>query len=136
MRYANGVLLKLEDGGQPGGGTFMGDGGTIIMDRNFLKSDPAEIVQEATKDRQFAGGDNIREHLANWVQCIKSREMPIADVEIGHRSATLCHLGNIARWTGRKLQWDPDAEQFVGDDEANALLSRSQRAGYEIPDVG
>ena len=60
--------------------------------------------------------------------------MPVADVEIGHRSTTVCHLGNIARWTGRKLQWDPDQEQFVGDAEANQLLFRSQRQGFEIPD--
>ena len=135
MRYANGVLLKLEDGGQRGGGTFIGDKGKIIIDRNYLKSDPAEIVVEAERGKQFAPGDNIRDHLANWVQCIKSRQQPIADVEIGHRSATVCHLGNIARWAGRKLQWDPDKEQFVGDDAANKFLERPQRSGFEIPNV-
>ena len=60
--------------------------------------------------------------------------MPVADVEIGHRSATVCHLGNIARWTGRKLQWDSVSEQFVGDAEANQFLVRKQRPGFEIPD--
>ena len=135
MRYANGVILKLEDIPQRGGGQFIGDQGTIIIDRNYLKSDPAEIVIEATKGQTFAGGDNIADHLANWVACIKSREMPVADVEIGHRSTTVCHLGNIARWTGRRLQWDPDKEQFVGDEEANKLLVRPQRAGFEIPDL-
>ena len=96
MRYANGVIVKLEDNGQRGGGRFIGDKGTIIIDRNYLKSDPAEIVIEATKDMEFAGGDNIADHQANWIACIKSREMPVADVEIGHRSTTVCHLGNIA----------------------------------------
>ena len=134
MRYANGILLKLDDGGRRGGATFIGDKGTIVIDRNYLKSDPAEIVSEATKGMRFAGGDNIRDHQRNWVECIKSREMPIADVEIGHRSATVCHLGNIARWAGRKLQWDPEKETFVGDDQANKLIARQQRKGYEIPD--
>ena len=134
MRYANGVIVKLEDNGQRGGGQFIGDKGTIIIDRNYLKSDPADIVIEATKGQQYGGGDNIADHLANWVECIKSRELPVADVEIGHRSTTVCHLGNVARWAGRKLQWDPEQEQFVGDDDANQLLSRPQRQGYEIPD--
>ncbi len=135
MRYANGIVLQLNNGGQRGGGRFIGDKGTLIMDRNYIKSDPAEIVIEATKGKRFEGGDNIKDHLANWVTCIKSRQMPIADVEIGHRSATVCHLGNIARWTGRKLQWDPEKEEFVGDEEANKLVARQQRQGYEIPDV-
>lgn len=135
MRYANGIIMKLENGGQRGGGKFIGEKGSITMDRNYLRSDPAEIVIEASKGIRFPGGDNIGGHLANWVECIKSREKPIADVELGHRSATVCHLGNIARWTGRKLRWDPDAEQFIGDENANKLVSRKQRAGYEIPDV-
>ncbi len=134
MRYANGVIVKLEDNGQRGGGQFIGDKGTIIIDRNYLKSDPADIVIEATKGQQYGGGDNIADHLANWVECIKSRELPVADVETGHRSTTVCHLGNVARWAGRKLQWDPEQERFVGDDDANQLLSRPQRQGYEIPD--
>ncbi len=103
MRYANGILVKLEDGGRRGGATFIGDKGTIVIDRNYLRSDPVDIVREAKRGKRFAPGDNIRDHLANWVECIKSREKPIADVEIGHRSATVCHLGNIARWTGRQL---------------------------------
>jgi hypothetical protein len=135
MRYAHGVLVKMDVKDQRGGGTFIGDKGSISIDRNYLKSDPAEIVIEAERGRRFAPGDNIRDHLANWVECIKSRQQPIADVEIGHRSATVCHLGNIARWAGRKLQWDPDQEKFVGDDEANQYLERPQRAGFEIPNV-
>ena len=125
--------MKLEDIGQRGGGRFIGEKGTLILDRNFLKSDPPEIVADAIKGGDFRTPDDTGAHLANWIACIKSREMPVADVEIGHRSTTVCHLGNIARWTGRKLQWDPDREQFVGDDEANKLLWRTQRQGFEIP---
>ena len=63
---------------------------------------------------------------------MKSREKPICDVEIGHRSATVCHLGNIAVRLGRKLTWDAAKEQFVGDDEANTWLSRPSRAPWVL----
>jgi hypothetical protein len=59
----------------------------------------------------------------------------VADVEIGHRSISVCHLGNIAREVGRKLKWDPAKEVFVGDEEANRLLERPRRKGYELPAV-
>ena len=72
--------------------------------------------------------------MQNWFDSIRSREKTIADVEIGHRSAIICHLGNIARWVGRKLRWDPKTETFPGDDEANAYLDRPRRKGYELPD--
>jgi hypothetical protein len=57
----------------------------------------------------------------------------VADVEIGHRSVTVCHLANITRAIGRPLRWDPKAEQFIGDDEANAMLDRPRRTGFELP---
>ena len=129
FRYANDVVVKLEDKGQRGGGKFIGEKGTITLDRDYLKSDPPEIVADALKGGDFRTPHDTGAHLANWIACIKSREMPVADVEIGHRSTTVCHLGNIARWTGRKLQWDPDQEQFVGDDA-------SQPAGGSTPTHG
>jgi predicted dehydrogenase len=134
FRYANDVVVRLENIGQRGGGQFIGQDGRITLDRGYLASDPPEIVAEATKQGEFSTADNTDTHLANWIHCIKTRELPVADVEIGHRSATVCHLGNIARWTGRRLHWNPDQEQFVDDAEANALVSRSQRAGFEIPE--
>ena len=60
----------------------------------------------------------------------QSRELPNADVEIGHRSISVCHLVNITRELGRKLQWNPATEQFVGDDAANQSLDRPKRAGF------
>lgn len=72
-------------------------------------------------------------HMQNWFDCIRSREKPVADVEIGHRSATVCHLGNIARWTGKRLAWDPVKELF-DDAEANKYLDRARRKGYELPE--
>ncbi|HQA00512.1 MAG TPA: gfo/Idh/MocA family oxidoreductase, partial [Phycisphaerae bacterium] len=68
----------------------------------------------------------------NWIECIKTRQRPICDVEVGHRSATVCHLGNIAMQLGRPLKWDPVKEQFIDDDAANALLSRPMRAPWHL----
>ena len=74
-------------------------------------------------------------HYQNFVDCIKSRkhDQLIADVEEGHRSALLCHLANISYRTGRRLEFDPKTETFPNDAEANQLLGREYRAGYELP---
>jgi predicted dehydrogenase len=131
FRYANGVTVKT-GAGSVCGAIFLGDEGKITIDCDKFSSDPPEIAQEPIGDSEIhlPVSDN---HLQNWFDCIKSREKPIADVEIGHRSAILCHLGNVARWLGRKLQWDPATETFPGDDEANAHLDRPRRKGFELP---
>lgn len=72
---------------------------------------------------------------SNWLACIKSRQRPNADIEIGHRSATVCHLGNIARWTNRKLRWDPIQEHFLADAEADRYLDRPRRKPYVLPET-
>ena len=132
-RYANGVTLKL-DNGNPGGGIFVGDKGKIEIFRSRVTSNPAELVKEPIRDDEIRLYES-NNHMANWLECVKSRERPIADVEIGHRSATVCHLGNIARWTGRRLRWDPEKEIFPDDAEANKLLDRPRRKGYEFPAI-
>jgi len=74
-------------------------------------------------------------HYRNFLDCVKSRKEPAAPVEIGHRSASLCHLGNIAMLLKRKVHWDPDREQFIGDDEASKMLTRPMRAPWALPAV-
>ena len=74
-------------------------------------------------------------HHRDWLNCIRTRKRPICDVEIGARSVTVCHLGNLAYWYGRKLRWDPQNWQFIGDDEANTWLDRQQRDPWQLPDV-
>ena len=76
-----------------------------------------------------------KNHHQNWLECIKTRQTPNADVEIGHRSISVCHLLNITRELGRKLQWDPKAETFIGDAEASTYLSRPRRKGFELPTI-
>ena len=73
-----------------------------------------------------------RDHWDDWLRAIRTRGRPICDVDIGHRSATVCHLGNIAIQLGRKLQWDPAAERFVADDAADRLLSRPMRSPWSL----
>ena len=71
--------------------------------------------------------------MQNFFDCVASRKDPIMKVNSGHRVAALCHLGNIARWLGRRLKWDPQKEVFPGDDEANRYLDAPKRKGYELP---
>ena len=129
FRYGSGTVLRLENGPE-GGAIFIGEKGRITVDRGRFWGDPAEVAPEATEQSRRGGQDR---HLENWFECMKSRKLPAADVEIGHRSTTLCHLGNMARSLGRKLRWDPEKEEFPGDPEANGLLDRTRRRGYELP---
>jgi predicted dehydrogenase len=130
MRYANGVVIEPGDA-RMGGAIFVGKKGRVTINRGICESDPEELAIEALRDRPANFNDN---HLKNWLDCIKSRAKPVADVEIGHRSATVCHLGNIARWTGRKLRWNPVKELFVGDQGANQYLDRERRKPWAAPE--
>ena len=134
FKYEGGILLKLDGKGPAGGALFVGDKGEILVDRGKYEAKPPEIATEPAR-----GGEIKLEvstnHMQNWFDCIRTRAKPIADVEIGHRSATVCHLGNIARWTGRKLQWSPEREKFIGDEDANAYLDRPRRHPYELPEM-
>lgn len=133
FRYANGVTVKM-DNGNPGGAIFIGDKGKIEIFRGRVTSNPDDVVKQpiGDDDLHLYKSDN---HMRNWLDCIKNREMPIADVEIGHRSSTVCHLINIARWMGRRLKWDPEKECFPDDAEANALVDRPRRKPYELPET-
>lgn len=133
FRYANGILVKL-DNGSAAGAIFLGDKGKVVVDNNKFLCEPAELAQESARegDVRLEVSDD---HFQNWFDCIRSRRRPIADVEIGHRSAVICHLANIARWLGRKLRWDPQKEIFLGDEQANGYLEREQRKPYQLPKV-
>ena len=92
-------------------------------------------------DPQAPRGANHYAHCRNWLECIKDRRTPHADVEIGHRSATVCHLMNIARLvsermdqTGQRMQWDPQGERFTNCEWGNHYLDRPRRNAYHLPD--
>ncbi|MBN2292517.1 MAG: Gfo/Idh/MocA family oxidoreductase [Pirellulales bacterium] len=147
-RYANGIQVDLElkeKHGPDCGAVFAGENGKLEINRNKITSNPKSIAAELLKtinveQQERTWSDKTAlwqagDHLKNWLDCIVSRRTPNADVEIGHRSITVCHLVNIAREVGRKITWDPVKEQIVGDEEANKLVNRSRRKGFELPDV-
>ncbi|MCC6127373.1 MAG: Gfo/Idh/MocA family oxidoreductase [Pirellulales bacterium] len=132
FRYADGPVVKMVTHPQNAGGVFIGEKGQILLDRNKYQVDPVELdAQPADHKLPFT----LTPHFQNWFDCMRTRQRPVADVEIAHRTATLCHLGNIVRWVGRKLTWDPVQEIFPGDDEANKYLSRPMRKPYQLPEV-
>lgn len=146
MRYANGVEVRfvLEEGRGPAGGAiFVGERGKLEINRNKFTSNPPEIAAELLKqvdvtEEERKWSDELalwqaRWHMQNWIDCIRTRELPVADVEIGHRSISVCHLANITRQVGRRLKWDPAKELFLNDDEANRHVDRPRRQGYELP---
>ena len=144
MRYADGTqLLFTLDRGPMGGAVFVCEKGKLEINRNKFTSNPREIAEELLKKVNVAEEERkwsdelalwqARWHMQNWIDCIRTREMPVADVEIGHRSISVCHLANIVRRVGRKLRWDPQTETFPDDIEACAMVSRPRRKGYELP---
>ena len=138
MKYKNGIEVHYElEKGPHGGGIFAGTDCKIEINRNKFNTNPKDFVKDAPDPAAAqvweGAGWIARPHMQNWLDCIKTREKPNADVEIGHRSISVCHLANIAREIGRKLKWDPNTETFPGDEEANTYLSRPRRKGYELP---
>jgi len=140
FRYANGVTVSLElSQGPMGGAIFVGENGKIEINRNKFTTNPKDLIKELPRQEDIdKWRDEValwqaRYHMENWLDCIATRQLPVADVEIGHRSISLAHLANITREIGRKLRWDPQAEQFLDDDEANTYVERPRRKGYELP---
>jgi hypothetical protein len=139
MRYHNGALVSLEQAiindHQQLGAIFIGSKGRMQIVRGDFNTDMASLKKGAPDVTKEGPGECVF-HLNNFFDCVKSRKAPNADVEIAQRSTTVCLLVNICRDMGRKLKWDPAAEKFEGDDEANKLLSRPRRKGFELPSIG
>jgi predicted dehydrogenase len=142
MKYANGALVKLHGAKRPWdtkaglpdlGAIFTGEKGRIEIARGVVTAEPKELLQGIPPNSPCCAPKESVDHLKNFFECLRTRNLPNADVEIGHRSTTVCHLVNICRDVKRKLTWDPVKEQFVGDEEANKMLSRPRRKGYELP---
>lgn len=129
-KYANGVVMYH---GGANSIKFTGADGWVEVSRSAIKSSPESVINEpfGPKDVQVGVPEG---HAENWLNCIRSRKLPVADVEIGCRSVTVCHLGNLAYWNKRPLKWDPEKEQFVGDAEANTWLDRPKRAPWKLPE--
>ena len=131
LLFANGV--EMFHGG-PSGCTFEGTAGKLSIDRGRLTTEPASILKEPIGEKDFHVPRN-KGHHRDWVDCIRSRQRPIAPVEAGARTATICHLINLAYWNHRKLHWDPQNWKFTGDAEANTWLDRTRRDPWQLPGV-
>jgi predicted dehydrogenase len=134
-RYANGVVMTCKPGNPSI--KFIGTDGWV---GNTGWRGPVQASSKETLASKI-GPDELRlytnpkgEH-DDFLQCVKSRKDPYFPVDIGHRVCTVCHLANIAIKVGRKLKWDPAAEQFIGDDAANAMLDRKRRDPWQLPKV-
>ncbi len=130
-RYSNGVTVVRDDDMKYKSILFTGTEGEIEVSREFIDAKPQSLL------REHIGPEKIhlyksRNHYANWLECIRSRQKAICDAEVGCRSATVCHLGIIATRLGRPLKWDPAAERFIGDGEADRMLSRPMRSPWKL----
>ena len=145
--YASGVHMIVSRE-FPNGIRFEGTEGWIFVSRGnetVTASDPQSRLKDeqalAASDPRIItsviGADEVHlyestDHHGNWLECVRTRRQPISPAEVAHRSCTACLLHHIAMKLNRRLTWDPGKERFVGDDQANAMLSRPQRAPYVL----
>jgi predicted dehydrogenase len=131
-KYANGIVMY--HGGLEGYGfgvVFVGTNGKVCVDRGRFKTEPESLAEEKI-DTLPVKLYKCNNHYKDFIDAIQSRKPPICDVEVGARSVTVCHLGNLAYWNKRPLKWDPKKEQFVGDAEANKWLDNEKRGLWKV----
>ncbi len=132
--YADGVTMRMRtrtDGVYDGNIIFYGDKGTLDVSRSKLKANPEGLLKEVIGDGEVRLYRS-RDHFENWIGCVKTRQAPVSDLAIGHKTTNLCNIGNIAMLVQRKLAWDPVNERFAGDEMANRLLARPMRGPWSL----
>ena len=143
--YLNGVTM-ITSGGFPNGIRYEGSEGWIFVSRGEYSATASDPVSKNKSSKALDASDpkilnsvikaneihlyQIDNQHGNWLDCIKTRKTPISPVEIGHRACSVCLITHISMKLGRKLQWNPETELFTNDEEANKMLSRSQRFPY------
>jgi len=137
LKFDNGSKMIVQHG--PGNGIlFEGEKEHIFVNRGSLKGNLAENMPADLKEKidaelpKLYKGMPFSGHMGNFFDCVRERKEPVSDVFTHHRELSSCHMCNIAMLLKRKLKWDPAKEVFIGDDEANALLSRPQRSPYQF----
>jgi len=133
-KYTNGITVTVKSPGKPGGIRFECEKGVLNVNRGRLDTEPEDLLAQAPQETAVKLYVSEHHHR-NWLDCIKSRKLPICDVAIGHRSATVCHLGNIAVRTGKKVTWDPTKEEIVGDAELAKWTNKPYRAPWKLPEA-
>jgi predicted dehydrogenase len=102
------------------------------LDRIFAMEQPPKEVKYRAERKSFNGSDATAAHAQNFIGYVRSRETPFADAEVGHRSTSACLIGNIAYKTGKKLKWNSETEDFVGEPEASRMLKRIARKPWDL----
>ena len=128
-RYPSGVEMIFEEGKWPLHVRFVGTEGEVYVDDdgNF-EAKPESLIA----GRKFEKGYPQANHVRDFLDCVKTRRRPIAPAEGAHRANSICQVANICLQLGRKLQWNPAQERFVGDPEADRLLSRAYREPWRL----
>jgi predicted dehydrogenase len=132
--YANGVKLictTRSDDANAGKIRFEGSDGWVFVNRSRIDAHPKSILSSTIGPNE-THMYNSTDHSQDFLDCVKLRKEPVTGAEIGHRSASLCHLGNIATLLGRKLKWNPEKELFINDTTAARMLTRSMRSPWRI----
>ncbi|HZJ44340.1 MAG TPA: Gfo/Idh/MocA family oxidoreductase [Pyrinomonadaceae bacterium] len=145
--YANGVKMIVSTE-LPNGIKFEGSKGWIFVSRGNESVTSSDPVAKLKDPQALAASDpaiitsvigpnethlyESKEHHGNWLECVRNRKIPIAPIEVGHRSCSTCLVHQVAMKLKRKVYWDPGKEKFRNDDEANSMLSRPQRWPYVI----
>jgi predicted dehydrogenase len=131
-RYANGTMMTRDRiGKEVPGVLFTGTEGKIEVSRDHLVTWPESLLRQRIAPDQIHLYES-KNHPDNFLECTRTRNRPASDAEVGCRSITVCHLGNIAYWLNRPLRWDPKQEQFVNDAEADRMKSRPMRAPWRL----
>ncbi len=148
--YANGITMYTT-GSYTNGIRYEGTEGWIFVSRGNYVASASDPVSKAKSSKALDASDprileskigeneihlyKSNEQHGNWLECIESRKQPISPVEIGHRACSVCLITHISMKLGRKLNWNPETERFINDDEANGLLSRPQRKPYGTSNI-
>ena len=128
--YACGARMHCEDSYE-NGIRFEGSDGWVFVNRGRIDAGPKALLREPL------GADDVhlyesRSHMGNFLDGMRTRDETITPAEIGHRSASICHLSMIAILLGRKLRWNAAAERFINDDEANRMLHGAMRSPWTV----
>jgi len=126
-KYPSGVRYEGDEGWISAGPGRLPDTGEIPPDLLDASDKTVFTSEIGANEIHLFKTDSLH---GNWVDCVKTRNLTLIPAEVGHRSCSLALLGDIAMHIGRRLKYDPAKEMFLGDDEANAMLSRPQRAPY------
>ena len=146
--YENGITMYTSSGGYTNGIKYIGSDGWIFVSRGSYTASASDPVAANKSSKALDASDpkilssvigpneiqlyKSDEQHGNWLDCIESKKPPISTVEIGHRACSVCLITHISMKLNRKLNWNPKTEKFINDDEANSMLTRSQRKPFGV----